>query len=100
MDEVLPFLIQTSLENYLYSNAIFLAERLVASYPTDAASIHLLARSHYFNSKPDIAFNLLKGTSYPPSLYLFARCCLDLNKLTEGENALMKLIDSYQHCGM
>uniref|UniRef100_T1JEI7 Cell division cycle protein 27 homolog n=1 Tax=Strigamia maritima TaxID=126957 RepID=T1JEI7_STRMM len=77
------------LNHYAYSDAIFLAERLYAEVDTDEA-LFLLATCYYRSGKPRQAYSLLhiKGCRTAQCKYLFARCSLDLNKLSEAEAIL------------
>ncbi|XP_022098412.1 cell division cycle protein 27 homolog isoform X2 [Acanthaster planci] len=78
------------LNHYAYSDAIFLAERLYAEVGSDEA-LFLLATCYYRAGKSNRAYSLLqmKGCPTPQCRYLMARCCLDLDKLAEGEAALV-----------
>ncbi|XP_038047876.1 cell division cycle protein 27 homolog [Patiria miniata] len=78
------------LNHYAYSDAIFLAERLHAEVGSDEA-LFLLATCYYRAGKGNRAYSLLqmKGCPTPQCRYLMARCCLDLDKLAEGEAALV-----------
>ncbi|PSN43924.1 Cell division cycle protein 27 [Blattella germanica] len=72
------------LNHYAYPDAIFLAERLCAE------ALFLLATCYYRSGKPGQAYSILrnKGTSSPQCKYLLAKCCLDLQKLSEAESVL------------
>ncbi|XP_013383510.1 cell division cycle protein 27 homolog isoform X2 [Lingula anatina] len=78
-----------ALNHYDYHDAIFLAERLYAEVNSDEA-LFLLATCYYRCGKPIRAYTLLKSTGCPTPQckYLMARCCLDLNKLSEAEMTL------------
>lgn len=90
----LKSIIYYSLDNHLYRNAIFLAERLLAYEPTNDQNIHLLAKTYYSSGQQSSALSILEGVQSPACVYLFARCCLDLDKLHEGETALLGLLES------
>ncbi|XP_069701622.1 cell division cycle protein 27 homolog isoform X2 [Periplaneta americana] len=77
------------LNHYAYPDAIFLAERLCAEVDSDEA-LFLLATCYYRSGKPGQAYSILrnKGTSSPQCRYLLAKCCLDLQKLSEAESVL------------
>ena len=60
-------------------NATFLAERLVAEERTEE-TLHLLATTHYRANKPSYAYSILKGLTSQACRYLFARCCLALDR--------------------
>lgn len=81
-------LIWHSLDNHLYRNAIFLAERLLATDSTDEDSIHLLALCHFLDCQITAAYTILKGAGSVKCRYLFAKCCLQLDRPQEGEMAL------------
>eukprot|EP00051_Salpingoeca_urceolata_P021552 m.339681 g.339681 ORF g.339681 m.339681 type:complete len:718 (-) comp19820_c0_seq7:2428-4581(-) len=76
-----------ALECFLFEDAIFLAERMHAQEQSEA-SLLKLATTYYQAGQPARAYALLNGQTHPDCRYLFARCCLDLNKLQEGELAL------------
>ncbi|CAN3366319.1 anaphase-promoting complex subunit Cdc27p [Diutina catenulata] len=79
-----------SLDNFNYANAEFAGERLVALDPANVDSIYLYGLSMVRQNKFKSAYaRLLEFVSAPeaPHLgatYLFARCCLELEKYTEG----------------
>ena len=60
-------------------NATFLAERLVAEERTEE-TLHLLATTHFRANKPSYAYSILKGLTSQACRYLFARCCLALDR--------------------
>eukprot|EP00039_Didymoeca_costata_P001234 m.50940 g.50940 ORF g.50940 m.50940 type:complete len:730 (+) comp10694_c0_seq1:232-2421(+) len=76
-----------SLNWCLFDNATFLAERLHAEV-SDARSLYLLATCYYRSGQTTRAYSILKGQNDLDCRYLFARTCLDLDKLQEGELAL------------
>ncbi|NEU35591.1 hypothetical protein GN156_33585, partial [bacterium LRH843] len=77
------------LNHYAYPDAIFLAERLRAEVDSED-TLFLLATCYYRSGKPAQAYSLLneKGANSPQCKYLLAKCCLELNKLSEAESAL------------
>ncbi|RZF36053.1 hypothetical protein LSTR_LSTR005869 [Laodelphax striatellus] len=77
------------LNHYAYPDAIFLAERLRAEVDSED-TLFLLATCYYRSGKPAQAYSVLneKGANSPQCKYLLAKCCLDLNKLSEAESAL------------
>ncbi|XP_002739953.1 cell division cycle protein 27 homolog [Saccoglossus kowalevskii] len=77
------------LNHYAYEDAIFLAERLFAEVGSDEA-LFLLATCYYRAGRPINTYWLLqsKGCRTPQCKFLLARCCLDLEKLSEGETCL------------
>lgn len=85
--------VQESLSLYMQENAIFLAERLVAEFPTEGNHF-LLATCYHRANQPYRAYHILKGLMGAQSRYLFALSCLNLGKLTEAETALMPDNDS------
>jgi len=97
-------LAQDALAAHLHRNAVFLAERLHASNPTES-NTHLLATAYLRNQQPQRAHAVLKGASpkaglpHPgsrdepgtcslPCRYLRAVACLELALLPEAEAAL------------
>ncbi|XP_069094151.1 cell division cycle protein 27 homolog isoform X1 [Pleurodeles waltl] len=78
-----------ALNHYAYRDAVFLAERLYAEVHSEEA-LFLLATCYYRSGKAYKAYRLLKGHSCTTSQckYLLAKCCVDLNKLAEGEQIL------------
>ncbi|CAG8611034.1 10519_t:CDS:2, partial [Scutellospora calospora] len=81
-----------SLDNHLYRNAIFLAERLHAQDHNNENSRFLLATCYYRNGQKKAAYTLLKEAQSVKCKYLFAKCCLDLNKAGEGEEKLRSVL--------
>ncbi|CAG8587472.1 40911_t:CDS:2 [Gigaspora margarita] len=81
-----------SLDNHLYRNAIFLAERLHAQEQNNENSRFLLATCYYRNGQKKAAYMLLKEAQSIKCKYLFAKCCLDLNKAGEGEEKLRSVL--------
>lgn len=79
-----------SLRLYMYSNAIFIGERLCAEYPSEKNS-QLLASCYLRNNQAYRAYSILKGTQSPQSRYLFALVCFDMGLLREAEAALCPL---------
>lgn len=77
------------LNHYAYPDAIFLAERLCAEVESDE-TLFLLATCYYRAGKPNQAYAVLrgKGASCPQCRFLLAKCCMDLNKLSEAESVL------------
>ncbi|KAJ7380485.1 anaphase-promoting complex subunit cdc27 [Desmophyllum pertusum] len=78
-----------ALSHYAYNDAIFLAERLFAEVGSDD-TLYLLATCFYQAGYCKRAYSLLqsKGCPTPLCRFLFAKCCMDLDKLAEGEMAL------------
>ncbi|KAK3908419.1 Cell division cycle protein 27-like protein [Frankliniella fusca] len=77
------------LNHYAYPDAIFLAERLCAEVESDE-TLFLLASCYYRAGKPNQAYAVLrgKGASCPQCRFLLAKCCMDLQKLSEAESVL------------
>jgi tetratricopeptide (TPR) repeat protein len=84
-------LIQQYLQVMCLDNATFLAERMVASCKTTNA-LYLLAVCHYRNHAPQRAICVLEDVKEPDaaSLYLLAKCCLDLEHYGRAEEALLQ----------
>jgi len=82
--------VEYSLAHYLYDQAVFYAERLVAELPSDD-SLLLLASSYFRAGDSNRAYVLLQDRRSPePRLsYLLGLCCLRLGKLDEVERALV-----------
>ncbi|XP_076039509.1 cell division cycle protein 27 [Oratosquilla oratoria] len=77
------------LNHYAFSDATFLAERLLAEVDSDEA-LYLVATCYYRNGKPGCAYSILHahGSRTPQLKHLMAQCCYDLNKLEEAECVL------------
>ncbi|KAE8910894.1 Cell division cycle protein 27 [Phytophthora fragariae] len=88
MEEALATQVQRYLDGYVYENARFLAERLVAHHPSEENAL-LLATCYYRNGQAARASAVLIGCSRPENRYLLARCCFEQGKLVEAENALL-----------
>ena len=84
----MPSLITYYLENLLYSNAIFLAERLYAEYCTEE-NRYLLAKCYIKCGLHRKAMSLLESSNSSRNRYLYAYCCFHLGKLGEAETALL-----------
>lgn len=119
-DEVVySSLIQTYLSLLCFDNAIFLAERLAAHFPTSENATYLLAHCYYRNGSPKRARSVLlsksamdwtdtAGDDYDKNSeavggsgvelertrssarYLLAKCCFDLGHYGEAEEALLR----------
>ncbi|PKC75688.1 TPR-like protein [Rhizophagus irregularis] len=89
-------MICNSLENYLYKNATFLAERLYAQDTTNENSRFLLATCYYRSGQRKAAYNLLNSANSIKCKYLFAKCCLDLDKAEEGKEKLLTIISNLE----
>ncbi|BDA50167.1 Cell division cycle protein 27 homolog [Coccomyxa sp. Obi] len=88
MEAHLVACIHESLSLYLYENAQFLCERLVAAFPKQD-HYYLLATCYFRSDQVHRAYNLLLGNSNDPqSRYLLAQCCMRLGKHQEAEHAL------------
>ena len=79
---------QWSLQNQLYENATFLAERVLAESACDASKL-LLATCHYSAGAANRAAAVLQGCTAPQNRYLLALCCMRLGKLPEAQTALL-----------
>ncbi|RIA95275.1 hypothetical protein C1645_816869 [Glomus cerebriforme] len=89
-------MIWNSLENYLYKNATFLAERLYAQDKTNENSRFLLATCYYRSGQRKAAYYLLNSAHSIKCKYLFAKCCLDLDKAEEGKEKLLTIINNVE----
>jgi len=79
--------INDSLQNHIYSNAVFLGERLLAEIDCEE-SRSILAECYMADLKAYKAFHILKDCKSEQNRYKFALVCLKLNKLKEAERAL------------
>jgi len=82
--------VEYSLRNFLFPNALFLAERLHANAASEE-SLALVATCHLQSGRPNKAYSLLKSSRIPLSpgtKYLFATCCFKLGHLKEAEEVL------------
>ncbi|XP_064598643.1 cell division cycle protein 27 homolog [Liolophura sinensis] len=89
LQEPVQAAIWDALNHYSIRDATFLAERLYAEVKNDDA-IFLLATCYYRAGKSKKAYSLLqtRGCSTPQCKYLLARCCVQIDKLSEAENVL------------
>lgn len=78
-----------ALNHYAFDDAAFLAERFFAEVGSDEA-LYLLATTYYRSGQAKRAYYLLQKRGCPTAQckYLFAKCCVDLNKLPEAERVL------------
>jgi anaphase-promoting complex subunit 3 len=90
--ERLRDIIYYSLDQQLYLDALFYAEKLVAYTPKDENSIHLLAQCHCRLQRIQAAMEILRGCVSPACRYLFAWCALELNQCLEAERALNAIL--------
>ncbi|KMT03248.1 hypothetical protein BVRB_8g197920 isoform A [Beta vulgaris subsp. vulgaris] len=74
MEAILVNSVQNSLQNFMYSNAIFICERLCAESPSEV-NLQLLATCYLRNNQAYVAYHILKGTQMAQSRYLFALSC-------------------------
>ena len=105
-------LIQTYLSLLCYDNAIFMAERCVASHPNSESAIYLLAYCYYRNGSPKSARSILltkwlgRNTAINATTslaaaslelhqtrnaarYLLAKSCYDLSLYSEAEEHIL-----------
>ncbi|KAF1784092.1 Tetratricopeptide-like helical domain [Phytophthora cactorum] len=88
MEAALVGQVQRYLELYVYENARFLAERLVAHRPNEENAL-LLATCYYRKGQAARAAEVLSGATRAENRYLLACCCFQQNQLVEAENALL-----------
>ncbi|KAJ3332508.1 anaphase-promoting complex subunit cdc27 [Blyttiomyces sp. JEL0837] len=93
-------LIASNLDSQFLENAVFLAERLVARYPTHYQSKYLLGLCYYRDQQLNATYATLKSCVDPASRYLFAKCCLDMQKMQEAELSLLSLLEDPSYPGM
>ncbi|CAA0382624.1 unnamed protein product [Arabidopsis thaliana] len=92
MENLLANCVQKNLNHFMFTNAIFLCERLLAQFPSEV-NLQLLARCYLSNSQAYSAYYILKGSKTPQSRYLFAFSCFKLDLLGEAEAALLPCED-------
>ncbi|CEG48107.1 DNA-binding cell division cycle control protein [Plasmopara halstedii] len=80
--------IQRYLDTFVYDNARFLAERLVAHNPNEE-NLLLLATCYFRKGQAAQAAAVLNGATSADNRYLLASCCFQLNRLIETESALL-----------
>ncbi|KAG2305976.1 hypothetical protein Bca52824_025724 [Brassica carinata] len=95
METLLVNCVEKNLTQFMFSNAIFLCERLLADFPSEV-NLQLLARCYLSNSQPYSAYYILKGSKTPQSRYLFAFSCFKLDLPGEAEAALLSTEDSVE----
>eukprot|EP00927_Polykrikos_kofoidii_P036914 TRINITY_DN31119_c0_g1_i1.p1 TRINITY_DN31119_c0_g1~~TRINITY_DN31119_c0_g1_i1.p1 ORF type:complete len:795 (+),score=125.07 TRINITY_DN31119_c0_g1_i1:125-2509(+) len=77
-----------SLNNLLWKQAAFFAERLVAECPCDE-STYLLGLACFYGQETSRASWHLQGNRLAEARYLLARCCFALQQWEEAEDALI-----------
>ena len=77
-----------SLQNHLYENATFLAERLCAEMQNEAARLNL-ATCYLMAGAANRAASVLAGATAPQNRYLLAVCCMRLGRLSDASTALL-----------
>jgi anaphase-promoting complex subunit 3 len=91
-----------SLDNNLVSNALFVAERLLALNDRDQESRHLLGLCHLRADRPSSAYNITSGFRHLGCLYVFAQSCRKLGRYREGllslESALRQAPGKWSAC--
>ena len=80
LSQQLKEIIDKSLENELYSNVVFYAEKLLCEYPKDERVRYLLAKGYIGEGKQHKAYEILRKTGSINCRYLFAQICMKLNK--------------------
>ena len=81
--------IYNSLQGFLYSNAVFLAERLYAAC-ANPENLHLLGTCYYRSGLPKRAIGLLKDNIRTEATrYLLAVCYYEIGQFAEAETALL-----------
>ena len=91
-----------SLDNNLLSNALFVAERLLALNDRDSNSRHLLGICLLRAGRPSSAYNVTSGSRHLGCSYVFAQSCKELAKYREGilalENCLTQNPNKWTAC--
>ena len=89
-----------ALNNHSFKDAIFLAERLYWEARNEE-SLHLLATCYYRSGKTAAAYSVLTKSFVSAKSstlrLLTARCCFDLKKFTEAEEALISHMTTADH---
>ncbi|XP_019102195.1 PREDICTED: cell division cycle protein 27 homolog A-like isoform X2 [Camelina sativa] len=93
MENLLANCVEKNLSQFMFTNAIFFCERLLAEFPSEV-NLQLLARCYLSNSQAYSAYYILKGSKTPQSRYLFAFSCFKLDLLGEAETALLPSEDN------
>ena len=77
------------LNHYAYTDATFLAEKLMAESGSDEA-VFLAATCYYRQGNLEQAHHLLskEGTNTPSAKFLMAKCCTELKKDSEAESLI------------
>ncbi|KAG7393609.1 Cell division cycle protein 27 [Phytophthora pseudosyringae] len=88
MEAALVSQVQRSLDAYMYENARFLAERLVAHHPGEENAL-LLATCYFRGGQAARAAAVLIGATRAENRYLLACCCFQQGQVVEAENALL-----------
>ncbi|KAI9354111.1 hypothetical protein DFJ73DRAFT_320321 [Zopfochytrium polystomum] len=95
-------LVRTSLDSHMYSNAIFLVERIIATAGTfpslrsESSSLrHLLADCYLRASNPLACLHTLTPADFPNAGFLYAKAAMELGRWAEAETALLKMVSSY-----
>jgi tetratricopeptide (TPR) repeat protein len=87
MEQTLIHCIHYSLQNFLYENATFMAERLFAQEKSDSAK-YLLASCYYRAGKFYKVYALLKSSTSERNRYLLALAAVKMEKYRDAEIAL------------
>ncbi|XP_010540977.1 PREDICTED: cell division cycle protein 27 homolog B-like isoform X2 [Tarenaya hassleriana] len=87
METILVDCVQNSLRLFMYKNAIFMCERLLAEFPSEI-NLQLLAAVYLQSGQAYSAYHLLKGTQMAQSRYLFALSCFHMDLPNEAASAL------------
>ena len=87
-------LIQEYLQVMCIENATFLAERMVASFRSTNAW-YLLGVCHFRSNAPQRALSVLENNlaslkEHPPTAYLMAKCCFQLQQFGRAEEVLLE----------
>lgn len=91
-----------SLDNNLVSNAVFVAERLLALNDRDQNSRHLLGLCLLRAGRASSSYNITNGHRHLGCAYVFAQSCKELGKYREGllslETCLNQLPNKWTAC--
>jgi anaphase-promoting complex subunit 3 len=99
----LKSLILYFLNNFIFEESLFYAERLYADYPNSEETIYLYALCYYRSGefKSCYSFLLSKNNSLLSyrCKYLFGQACLKCKLFSEGIDVLLPCIEEIKKCG-
>lgn len=79
-----------AIQNFLYSQAVWYAERMVAECGRDDDQARfLLGQAYFYQNEIGQAYYHLQANPLPQARFLFAKCCNVLQKWEEAEKCLL-----------